>query len=102
MKVVARKSAAAVLSETYRALGVAESPFRSNRATALDAHARAVVVGVARELLNLSFPEVQRAVAGRTTGHSSRVADWRAWSALDWRERFGWLQMVDVKTRRFA
>lgn len=103
MKVAARKSSDSVLSETFRLLGTSQEVFRTRKSpSAMDAHARAVVVGVTRELLNLSFPEIQRAVARKSGGHSSRVSDWRAWCALDWRERFGWLQMVDARTGRFA
>ena len=104
MKVAARRKAADVVASAFSKLNADAQLFtdQRGRVTALDQHARAVVVGCLRELCGLSFPEIQRSVARKRTGHSSRVRDWSKWCALDWRERFGWLQMIEIHTRRFA
>ena len=104
MKVAARRKAADVVASAFSKLNADAQLFTNQRVrvTALDQHARAVVVGCLRELCDLSFPEIQRAVARKRTGHSSRVSDWERWCSIEWRERFGWLQMIELQTRRFT
>lgn len=93
-------SARAVIAAAFRVTMAPRRLFWLKTRSNNEQHMKAVIVGCVRELAGLSWPEMQIELRDKDGGHSSRVADYKQWSALDWRERFAWLTLVDSVASR--
>lgn len=64
----------------------------------LERHARMVTVAALREIARPvpSWPDVAALVG---CAHTTALADWERWSAMPWRDRCNWLDLVERMLR---